>query len=345
MENSGIHHYTFHIIPLYTFLYSNWSNGVSSFFWCVKNSWFSWDDLGSPGPPWSIPCAFWSWRSWSKAGRYSDHLRSHFSIDSGEMCANAGISPQMLETFSQILGVLPCFSQKCGFCFCFCRDLCRFVQLKDGDVTPPPAGRPWVATSAAWQCDGSVRHLVWEKACGRILGKSWNWLVNFIDFSRIVLNFHIFPGYFLEFVLISCPWPKMVCSGDVLDPRQLRMEIAIKYFVMTELFVCNFVCRCFFWEESNLAPCRQRKNTASEHFFSTLWRGKVVLFLFRVLRNLMGKDSSTARVATCLRSGLCAAVLCPVALSLEGGLDLCWYLTATWNKLRLMSYIGMWLLR
>ena len=32
------------------------------------------------------------------------------------------------------------------------------------------------------------------------------------------------------------------------------MEIAIKYFVMTELFVCNFVCRCFFWEESNLEP-------------------------------------------------------------------------------------------
>ena len=138
---------------------------------------------------------------------------------------------------------------------------------KMGMWLPPPAGRPWVATSAAWQCDGSVRHLVWEKASGRILGKSWNWLVNFIDFSRIVLNFHIFPGYFLEFVLISCPWPKMVCSGDVLDPRQLRMEIAIKYFVMTELFVCNFVCRCFFWEESNLAPCRQRKNTASEHFF------------------------------------------------------------------------------
>ena len=32
------------------------------------------------------------------------------------------------------------------------------------------------------------------------------------------------------------------------------MEIAIKYFVTTELFVCNFVCRCFFWEESHLAP-------------------------------------------------------------------------------------------
>ena len=258
----------------------------------------------------------------------------------------------MPESLPRCWRPFPRFSE---FCHVFPRNVV-FVSVfaeicvglsnwKMGMWLPPPAGRPWVATSAAWQCDGSVRHLVWEKACGRILGKSWNWLVNFIDFSRIVLNFHIFPGYFLEFVLISCPWPKMVCSGDVLDPRQLRMEIAIKYFVMTELFVCNFVCRCFFWEESNLAPCRQRKNTASEHFFSTLWRGKVVLFLFRVLRNLMGKDSSTARVATCLRSGLCAAVLCPVALSLEGGLDLCWYLTATWNKLRLMSYIGMWLLR
>lgn len=33
------------------------------------------------------------------------------------------------------------------------------------------------------------------------------------------------------------------------------MEIAIKYFVLTELFVCNFVCRCFFWEESQLSMC------------------------------------------------------------------------------------------
>lgn len=30
------------------------------------------------------------------------------------------------------------------------------------------------------------------------------------------------------------------------------MELIIKYFVLTELFVCNFVCRCFFWEESHL---------------------------------------------------------------------------------------------
>ena len=33
-----------------------------------------------------------------------------------------------------------------------------------------------------------------------------------------------------------------------------RMEIVLKYFVMTELFTCNFVCRCFFWEESHLDP-------------------------------------------------------------------------------------------
>eukprot|EP00929_Paragymnodinium_shiwhaense_P018676 TRINITY_DN12981_c0_g1_i1.p1 TRINITY_DN12981_c0_g1~~TRINITY_DN12981_c0_g1_i1.p1 ORF type:complete len:506 (+),score=53.98 TRINITY_DN12981_c0_g1_i1:707-2224(+) len=30
------------------------------------------------------------------------------------------------------------------------------------------------------------------------------------------------------------------------------MEMGIRYFVLTELFVCNFVCRCFFWEESNI---------------------------------------------------------------------------------------------
>ena len=30
------------------------------------------------------------------------------------------------------------------------------------------------------------------------------------------------------------------------------MEMAIKYFVATELFTCNFCCRCFFWEESQL---------------------------------------------------------------------------------------------
>lgn len=36
------------------------------------------------------------------------------------------------------------------------------------------------------------------------------------------------------------------------DSSMNTMEMFIKYFVMTELFVCNFVCRCFFWEESQL---------------------------------------------------------------------------------------------
>jgi len=36
------------------------------------------------------------------------------------------------------------------------------------------------------------------------------------------------------------------------DLRMDTMEMGVKYFVMTELFVCNFVCRCFFWEESQL---------------------------------------------------------------------------------------------
>ena len=26
----------------------------------------------------------------------------------------------------------------------------------------------------------------------------------------------------------------------------------MRYFVATELFICNFCCRCFFWEESQL---------------------------------------------------------------------------------------------
>merc|ERR1712228_696387 len=30
------------------------------------------------------------------------------------------------------------------------------------------------------------------------------------------------------------------------------MEMGLKYFVLTELYVCNFVSRCFFWEESQL---------------------------------------------------------------------------------------------
>jgi len=37
-----------------------------------------------------------------------------------------------------------------------------------------------------------------------------------------------------------------------VDTRADTMEMGIKYFVLTELFVCNFVCRCFFWEESQL---------------------------------------------------------------------------------------------
>mmetsp|Transcript_93494 Transcript_93494/g.204715 ORF Transcript_93494/g.204715 Transcript_93494/m.204715 type:complete len:724 (+) Transcript_93494:57-2228(+) len=36
------------------------------------------------------------------------------------------------------------------------------------------------------------------------------------------------------------------------ETRMDTMEMIIKYFVLTELFVCNFVCRCFFWEESQL---------------------------------------------------------------------------------------------
>jgi len=36
------------------------------------------------------------------------------------------------------------------------------------------------------------------------------------------------------------------------DTGMDTMEMGIKYFVLTELFVCNFVCRCFFWEESQL---------------------------------------------------------------------------------------------
>jgi len=36
------------------------------------------------------------------------------------------------------------------------------------------------------------------------------------------------------------------------ETKMNAMEMAIKYFVLTELFVCNFVCRNFFWEESQL---------------------------------------------------------------------------------------------
>lgn len=46
---------------------------------------------------------------------------------------------------------------------------------------------------------------------------------------------------------------------ELFELQQLRwdhamntMELLIKYFVLTELFVCNFCCRCFFWEESQL---------------------------------------------------------------------------------------------
>lgn len=36
------------------------------------------------------------------------------------------------------------------------------------------------------------------------------------------------------------------------DMRMDTIEMATKYFVMTELFVCNLMCRCFFWEESQI---------------------------------------------------------------------------------------------
>jgi len=36
------------------------------------------------------------------------------------------------------------------------------------------------------------------------------------------------------------------------DMSMDTMEMGMKYFVMTELFVCNLMCRCFFWEESQI---------------------------------------------------------------------------------------------
>merc|ERR1740121_3164585 len=36
------------------------------------------------------------------------------------------------------------------------------------------------------------------------------------------------------------------------DSHLNQVEMGLKYFVLTELFVCNFVNRCFFWEESQL---------------------------------------------------------------------------------------------
>lgn len=60
---------------------------------------------------------------------------------------------------------------------------------------------------------------------------------------------------FIDPVCFLTLWTLKEC----FDLQQVRfdwqmntMELVIKYFVLTELNVCNFVCRCFFWEEAQL---------------------------------------------------------------------------------------------
>ncbi len=110
-------------------------------------------------------------------------------------------------------------------------------QVRHDNVMDPPLGnqemcRSQIASSVfLWNTHAKCRELEveavnWEVRWMSLLsGPSWTWLC---VFTRLIL----LP----------------------------RMEIAIKYFVTTELFVCNFVCRCFFWEESNLVPWLKMSN-------------------------------------------------------------------------------------
>eukprot|EP00928_Gymnodinium_smaydae_P032182 TRINITY_DN23375_c1_g1_i2.p1 TRINITY_DN23375_c1_g1~~TRINITY_DN23375_c1_g1_i2.p1 ORF type:complete len:217 (-),score=43.82 TRINITY_DN23375_c1_g1_i2:233-883(-) len=91
-------------------------------------------------------------------------------------------------------------------------------------------------------------------------------------FSQAHFVGHSFGSFLLSWMLryqksyvIRCTFLDPVCFlvlkvlAEGHELQQVRsdltmdlMELGIKYFVMTELFVCNFVCRCFFWEESML---------------------------------------------------------------------------------------------
>lgn len=110
MENSDIHHYTFQFIHFYTPI-GPWCFIILLV--CEKPMIF----MGRSRISRTTlidPVCFLVLKILVQGGQI---LRSYFSIDSGEMCANAGISPQMLETFSLILGVLSCFFSEMWFLF------------------------------------------------------------------------------------------------------------------------------------------------------------------------------------------------------------------------------------
>ena len=69
-----------------------------------------------------------------------------------------------------------------------------------------------------------------------------------MHWMRSIVHTRRIPAHFFGFSLFPVP------VYLAMRRQMSRMEIVLKYFVMTELFICNFVCRCFFWEESHLEP-------------------------------------------------------------------------------------------
>lgn len=80
------------------------------------------------------------------------------------------------------------------------------------------------------------------------------------------------------------------------DSAMNTMEMGIKYFVLTELFVCNFVCRCFFWEESNL----DMRDLEGVNALVVLEADDVIVQTHSVRRLVLADQQRRARKATSL---------------------------------------------
>ncbi|CAE7469449.1 unnamed protein product, partial [Symbiodinium pilosum] len=94
---------------------------------------------------------------------------------------------------------------------------------------------------------------VWGLQTAHFIGHSFGafvvaWVLRYAS-SYVARTTLIDPVCFLLLKVLSQGHELQQVRHDTgMDP----MEIVLKYFVMTELFICNFVCRCFFWEESHL---------------------------------------------------------------------------------------------
>eukprot|EP00931_Biecheleriopsis_adriatica_P048161 TRINITY_DN27822_c0_g1_i1.p1 TRINITY_DN27822_c0_g1~~TRINITY_DN27822_c0_g1_i1.p1 ORF type:complete len:689 (+),score=129.63 TRINITY_DN27822_c0_g1_i1:36-2069(+) len=121
---------------------------------------------------------------------------------------------------------------------------CAAISMRFSDDVP-----------GAQEVTANIRNMlkVWGLVQAHFVGHSFGsfivaWMLRY-ERSYVARTTFIDPVCFLLLkVLVESHELQQVRHASRMD----AMEMLIKYFVLTELFVCNFVCRCFFWEESVL---------------------------------------------------------------------------------------------